>query len=87
MKPTVGRIVHYLDREQVVARKENAQPFAAVITQVTPAFNGNPVDTVDLGLFHPELGYQRRQTVPQGDGPGTWNWPPREETGSEKKKK
>jgi len=85
MKPTVGRIVHYLDREQVVANKENAQPYAGIVTQVNPARNGQPNDTVDLGLFHPELGYQLRRGVPEGADAGCWHWPARDEEPKKKK--
>lgn len=70
MLPSVGRIVHYLDREAVMAHGEKASPYGATITRVV--LN----ERVDLGVFHPELGYQIKRDVDMGDHVGGWSWPP-----------
>jgi hypothetical protein len=70
MAPTVGRIVHYLDREEVLSHGEMAQPHAGIVTRVlTPA-------RVNLNVFHPELGSRPVNDVDFGDHVGGWTWPP-----------
>lgn len=82
-RPSVGRIVHYFDREEVVTAREQGrepQPYAAMITrvQLDPATN-EVSDRVDLAVFDPELGYQfKRNVLPQTDEQTatSWAWPP-----------
>lgn len=93
MKPTVGRIVHYRmsaeDIETVRVQLQNnpltllnqfnaprtGQPYAAVVTSVTdhPA---HPDVNLNVFLDGP-FGYFAASRV-EGDGDGTWCWPPRE---------
>lgn len=78
MVPSVGRIVHFMDREQVM-KGEKAVPYSAVITRVVLG------ERVDLGVFHPEMGYQIKRDVDAGDHVGGWRWPPRVEDKPAKK--
>lgn len=71
MKPTVGRIVHYVsmgDRDGVF----DPQTLAAIIT----GLNGD--DTVSLKVFY-RKGSCDMPKVPFSETPvrGHWNWPPR----------
>lgn len=83
MKPTVGRIVHYLtDRSPVTPNHTWPAPSAAIITGV------NDDGTVNLAVFPDRYGTQGQYTpramgVPQLDEglpiqPTCWCWPPRE---------
>lgn len=83
MFPTVNRSVQYLDREEVVAAKEQGrepEPYAAIITRVyTDRATGRIHDRVDLAVFDPELGYQiKRDVLPISDEleANGWRWPP-----------
>ena len=82
MNPTVGRIVHFVDRDEFLASKNEqrpARPYAAVVTQVhQPAPPDRAVVKVDIGVFHPELGYQLVHNVQQGTDANCWDWPARE---------
>lgn len=72
-KPTIGRIVHYFERD---ARTTDfkIKPFAAIITEVI----GGEYNAVMLTLFLP--GAVRCVGVPvvQGTSRGCWNWPIKE---------
>lgn len=73
MKPTVGRIVHYIP-EWAGAGGASANPLPAIITAVYDN------DTVELGVFgrnyYPATAiYHAAQA-----NPGTWFWPPRQES-------
>lgn len=77
MKPTVGRIVHYMTRGSADGVYPPT-PFASIITEVVN-------DTcVHLVTFGPS-GIRFEQNVIQGDNaPGTWHWPKRDDsTGSQ----
>ena len=63
MRPTVGRIVHYVTLNG---------PAAAVVTRVDS-------DTgVSLTVLQPDRPLAHRQHVTEGENPGQWMWPPRE---------
>jgi hypothetical protein len=77
--PSVGRIVHFVDREALVSAHERGvavQPWPAVITQV------NDDGTLELTVFPPEAtthATTRPHSIPKGE-PGEanrWSWPPR----------
>jgi hypothetical protein len=68
-KPSIGRIVHFKTRGSA----DGAFPprdFAAIITTVHNDTNVNLATFGDNGL-------RFEHSVPQGDQPGNWNWPPR----------
>jgi hypothetical protein len=85
MEATVGRIVHYLERNfylEVNRPEHRPEPWAAIVTRVHAA------DVVDLVAFPPPTGgpvpallvrkadeaaLQRGEPQPAG----TWRWPPR----------
>ena len=73
-KPTVGRIVHYFERD---ARDTNMKiiPIAAIITEVLEGHENNPVI---LTLFIPGAVRCVNKPVYQGTGKGCWNWPKKE---------
>lgn len=78
MKPTVGRIVHYIP-EWAGATGDTSKPLPAIIVHV------HDDDAVSLGVFgrsyysatathrEPVLGQQYSELRP-----GTWFWPPKE---------
>jgi hypothetical protein len=79
MKPTVGRIVHYI-------RTDDTVTLAAIITFVSdisqaskdPEENGMPL--VNLVFFHPsgkDLGGREGASYSKTPKPGCWSWPPR----------
>lgn len=78
MKPTVGRIVHYIP-EWAGAGGASVNPLPAIITAVYDN------DTVELGVFGRNyrpvtaVHAEPKGDVTQGD-PGTWHWPPRQES-------
>lgn len=70
LKPSVGRIVHYL---------EDGKCLAALVTQVRES---EVVETVDLAVFAPGVADHRpRKRVFLGEPTegGTWHWPERVE--------
>jgi hypothetical protein len=83
MKPTVGRIVHYVSFGSPV-REDGSQAYesecrAAIVTEV-PEGVENP-QTVGLCVLNP-TGMFFNRTVPHHDGGetlagGTWHWPER----------
>lgn len=81
--PTVGRIVLYFDREEIVnaeQAKRRPEPFPAIITRVHKDLDGKPLDIVNLAIFDPEIGLQIARDVSPGedlDTPGlnAWYWP------------
>lgn len=83
--PSVGRIVHFIDRERAVseARAADARgldvpttftPHAAIITEINDALG-----IVSLIVFDPELGPQVVRDVTQAEKltPARWSWPAR----------
>lgn len=84
---TVGRVVHYYDREEIVNAdfaKRDPEPFPAIVTRVHRGADGEPTDLVNLAVMDPELGHQVKRDVSFG---GTvlptnpisahrWYWPP-----------
>jgi hypothetical protein len=86
MAPTVGRIVHYYDREEIVNahnEKRAAAPYPAIVTRVHQDQDGQPLDVVGLAVFDPEVGQQIKRDVRPGDPDkapeaNCWYWPPRD---------
>lgn len=81
-KPTVGRSVHYFDRDELVTANEQnrkPQPYAATVTRVYLDPSTDDVsERVDLAVFDPELGYQQKRGVSRRseDAPfSVWDWP------------
>jgi hypothetical protein len=81
MKPTVGRIVHYVSHGSPV-RGDGSQAYesecrAAVVTEV-PEDVGNP-QTIGLCVLNPTGMFFNRSVVHDEDGEsgGTWHWPER----------
>ena len=72
-KPTVGRIVHYFDRD-INDPNGKILPFAAIITHVIPGID----NSVLLTLFLPGAVRCVTKPVPQGTIRGCWNYPKRE---------
>jgi hypothetical protein len=81
--PSVGRIVHFLDREELIAASDRGRTipefYPAVITRVfARADNPKEIDTrVCLVVFHPEYGGQVKLDIEQGEQANQWRWPPR----------
>lgn len=81
--PTIGRIVHYYDREEIVnaeQAKRKAEPYAAIVTRVHKDLDGKPLDVVNLNVFDPEVGVQIVRDVTPGEDadtptPHQWYWP------------
>lgn len=78
MKPSVGRIVHFVSTEQ------GAECRAAIVTQVGDT-GEDDMTRVALTVFHP-WGQQAIQLQPEGvaqreqwPSAGTWHWPERED--------
>lgn len=76
-QPTVGRIVHYIDREEKIEadrRDDVAAPYPALITRVLDD------GAVGLVVFNPELRtLQFKDSVsydPTGNEANQWTWPP-----------
>lgn len=68
--PSVVRAVLYYDREEIVnadAAKRRPEPYAAVITRVHKNDKGEETELVSLAVFDPEVGYQLKRDVPEGD--------------------
>lgn len=88
-QPTIGRIVHYFDREEVVnadGQGRPPEPFAATITRVLKDDQGKPTDVVTLSVLDPELGCSVQRDVHPGDDydkpvAGLYYWPPIIEAG------
>jgi hypothetical protein len=88
--PSVGRIVHFHEREELVAaRDQNREPqaYAGIITRVyadptvKPTKGAPPAvsSRVDLIVFDPELGIQIKQNVMAQSKEveiNCWSWPP-----------
>lgn len=68
MKPTIGRIVHFLDVSGFTR--------AAIVTKIYPE------NRVDLTVFYPKnerpiYADVDVANIPFGDYPMSWSWPPR----------
>lgn len=73
MKPTVGRIVHYLPHSRAI----EIDPQAAIITKVYRESGEEELGIVDLMIFPAMGSTHSQQRVPEG-GPedrGCWHWP------------
>jgi hypothetical protein len=74
--PTVGRTVHYYDREEVVEgarREKDPDPFPAIIRRVR-----NAEGACDLTVFT-DYGPRNVEAVPnatKAGSAGSWTWPP-----------
>lgn len=68
-RPSVGRIVHYVQARE----KDEPRCRAAIITDVVSGHN------VDLTVFHPHLEVRRTVSYadPSENRPATWHWPER----------
>lgn len=69
VKPTVGRIVHYLSHGSPNG-EHVSEVRAAIITKVQSD------DMVCLAVLNP-TGMFFNMGCRKGNGPGMWNWPPR----------
>jgi hypothetical protein len=84
MKPTIGRIVHYL-AYGTPGGEYKSEPRAAIVTAVytklervgLSEFKGarEEVEYVDLCVLNP-TGMFFNRGVKEGDQPGQWSWPP-----------
>jgi hypothetical protein len=80
--PTVGRVVHYRAKTRgytlpaiVTATADSLDPKGVELGHV-PALSS--ATHVHLHVMTPGAQVQYQEfDVTQGDGPGTWNWPPR----------
>lgn len=73
MKPTLGRIVHFVPPQECVGPKSLTM-YAAIIAQV------NDNDTCELATVGPNsLYFQHHVPFSQDYKPGHWSWPPREQ--------
>ena len=74
MKPTIGRIVHYIASGDGVNDKgESGVHYPAIVCAV----NGDSLSLVVFGIGAFELAYL--WPVKEGAELGTWHWPEREE--------
>lgn len=75
MKPTIGRIIIYKlnpDRSSDMFVNSGATECPAIVVR---AFEGGKIN---IKLFTDGPGDQQwRTSIDEGDGPGTWHWPPR----------
>lgn len=77
MKPTVGRIVHYIN----TSPKQGGKPFAAIVLAVQE-------ETITLGVLTPEGGrFTSELPIKEGaasaDVSEWWQWPPRDDSPSQ----
>lgn len=79
MKPTVGRIVHYVAFGTLGGEYAAGAHRAAMITAVEEEGAGATIGSVSLCVFNP-TGLHFRDMVPfdTNGAPGTWHWPERE---------
>ncbi len=92
MKPSVGRIVHFISlgskdgkyepecRAAIITAVKNVAPYSVSATEISETSPKNTTDffECDLAIFNPEGMYFNRKVL-QGDKPGTWHWPERVE--------
>ena len=77
MKPSVGRIVHYVSYG-TPGGEFGSECRAAIVTETDP---GDPVERVGLCVLNP-TGQFFNRTVPHSEDEnqgGTWHWPERVE--------
>lgn len=79
MKPTPGRIVHFVPPQECTAEKTLAF-YPAIITQVNPPVAHSPValqpETCELATFGPNsLYFQHGIPFSETLKPGHWSWP------------
>ena len=84
MKPSVGRIVHYVAFGTPGGEYTAGAHRAAIITEISiqpgeVVNTPDPDQRVSLCIFNP-TGLHFREWVPYSDvaAPGTWHWPERE---------
>lgn len=76
MKPTVGRIVHYM----AYGSKDGTYPSvprAAVIAEIVDSAPDS-IGAVKLAVFNPSGIHFNTSNYSETREPGTWSWPPRE---------
>lgn len=79
MKPTVGRIVHYVSYGTPNGEYESEHR-AAVVTAVSKDQEANGLPVVDLCVLNPEGFFFNRNVIFDGTmAGGTWHWPERDE--------
>ena len=89
MSATIGRIVHYTltqdDADEIVRRRHETPArtgnfphagdvFPAMIVRV---WGTAPNQTVQLQVFLDGNDTHWALSIPEGEGPGSWAWPPR----------
>jgi hypothetical protein len=88
--PTLGRILWYIDRDELVSAVEQQEPggatpmtavvtpFAGIVSKIHYTPRGVATERIDLAVCDPELGYRIvRDVLPLSEdrpGPG-WKWP------------
>ena len=80
MRPSVGRIVHYVPDARVVLVPDECQ--AAIVTEVQDFEPGSTEEPrageVGLCVLNPEgMFFNRNVPHDEGRAPGTWHWPER----------
>lgn len=82
MQPTVGRVVHYRAKTRgyvlpaiVTATHDSLDPIGIERGHVLPLSSETHVH-LHVMTSGAKENYQEFN-VPQGNGPGTWDWPPR----------
>ncbi|WP_100499361.1 HIT family protein [Geodermatophilus chilensis] len=82
MLPTVGRVVHYRAKTRgyvlpaiVTVSADSLDPTGVELGHIPPLSSDTHVH-LHVMTAGAQVQYQEFD-VPQGDGPGTWNWPPR----------
>lgn len=77
MKPSIGRIVHYIPYEYEGMRVQDMIHYAALVTYVLTDGEG-----VNLRVWSWSGDERQEYSIrfdPTGIKPGTWHWPEREE--------
>lgn len=79
MKPSIGRVVHYVSYG-TPGGEYTSECRAAVVTEVSPESKGDDA-IVSLAVLNPTGAFFNRGVVQDEDGKvgGTWHWPERVE--------